>query len=79
MQKKSKTTTPFEAQPIRESLTPELATGWNTIVQKLSFTHLAKLLKLDNQLFVLKYQLELPKKEEIQKFLEKQIAGETDS
>ena len=33
---------------------------------------------MDNQLFVSKYQLELPKKEEIQKFLEEQIAGKTD-
>ncbi|MFH1259811.1 MAG: PDDEXK nuclease domain-containing protein [Elusimicrobiota bacterium] len=28
---------------------------------------------MDNRLFVTKYQLELPKKEEIQKFLEKQL------
>jgi len=31
---------------------------------------------MDNQLFVSKYQLELPKKEEMQRFLEEQLRAE---
>ena len=31
---------------------------------------------MDNQIFVSKYELELPKKEEIQRFLEEQLEAE---
>jgi hypothetical protein len=31
---------------------------------------------MDNQIFVSKYELELPKKEEIQRFLEEQLKDE---
>ena len=43
------------------------------VFTKLSFTHIAG---MDNQLFVSKYQLELPKKEDMQAFIDEQLKAE---
>ena len=47
-----------EAHQIRESATPELTMDGKTIIEKLSFTHLAELLKLDDPLKRAFYEIE---------------------
>jgi hypothetical protein len=64
---------------IRESPTPKSFVHVRDLFNRLSFTHFAELIQIEDPLkraFVSKYQLELPKKEEIQKFLEEQLKSE---
>ncbi len=78
---------------IRKSATSELGAPPQKLFTTLSFTHLAELIaisdkdhtlveyataSMDNRLFVSKYQLELPSKEDLQRFLEmkrKEVSG----
>ncbi len=53
-----------------ESVTP---VSGEQLISKLSFSHIAELLRIDDNLFVSKYQLELPKKEDMQRFIEDKL------
>ena len=66
---------PAEVHHIRESLAHELTTDGKTIVEKLSFTHLAELLKLDNPLKRVFYEIECIRGNWSVRELKRQIAS----
>ena len=53
----------------RETLSPESPPGQPDLLQRLSFSHLAELLELPDQVFVSRYAVELPKKEDMERLI----------
>jgi len=55
---------------IREGASPRSGVAVGKLFTRLSFSHFDELIAIDSRLFVSKYQLELPSKEDLQRFLE---------
>ena len=55
---------------IREGASPRSGVAVEKLFTRLSFSHFDELIAIDSRLFVSKYQLELPSKEDLQRFLE---------
>lgn len=66
------------------TLYPQSGNCSQDLFQCLSYSHFQELVEyalagMDNKLFVSKYQVELPGKEEIRQFIEEQIRNEGDA
>jgi len=62
------------------TLSPQSGLNATEIINRLSYSHFEELTALagmNNRLFVSKYQLALPKKKEIERFMEEQLVSET--
>ena len=55
---------------IREVTSPRSGIAVEKLFTRLSFSHFDELIAIDSRLFVSKYQLELPSKKDLQRFLE---------